>query len=277
MLPGKSFSKERSLPLSWRKLPDSYAQYASCNGENFIVSKRVAFRLLALAVPDSVKTEIAIAYPERNIMECTFLVIVWIPSVFSSGQGGTMECYKKLELPAEPVTLDDVVENNIWVVFKQFQGDFEGGLRFVLLVGFCTKRRPWPNSLKTVNVIIPRFCFGRESCSCCFWRISMWFWRWSSFCNFGGVLYKTKTLAKFVENHNYYRSPLLLQVRIVFNLFASDFKTILKGSSFCNHPVQVLDLVCSPWGLVEIFTFFRGVYFQLTGDAKASDLKGDQI
>ena len=25
-----------------------------------------------------------------------------------------------------------------------------------------------------------------------------------------------------------------------------------------------------------LFTFFRGVYFQLTGDAKASDLKGDQ-
>ena len=57
-----------------RKLPDSYA---SCNGENFIVSKRVAFRLLALAVPDSVKMEIKIPYPERDIMECTLVVIVF--------------------------------------------------------------------------------------------------------------------------------------------------------------------------------------------------------
>ena len=37
-----------------------------------------------------------------------------------------MDCYKKQEWPAEPVTLDDVVENNIWAVFKQFQGDFQG-------------------------------------------------------------------------------------------------------------------------------------------------------
>ena len=36
----------------------------------------MAFRLLALAVPDSVKVEITIAYPERNIMECTLVVIV---------------------------------------------------------------------------------------------------------------------------------------------------------------------------------------------------------
>ena len=41
------------------------------------VSKRVAFRLLAPAVPDSVKTEITIAYPERNIMESTLVVIVF--------------------------------------------------------------------------------------------------------------------------------------------------------------------------------------------------------
>ena len=40
------------------------------------VSKRVAFRLLALAVPDPVKMEIKIAYPERDIMECTLVVIV---------------------------------------------------------------------------------------------------------------------------------------------------------------------------------------------------------
>ena len=31
----------------------------------------MAFRLLALGVPDSVKTEITIACPEHNIMECT--------------------------------------------------------------------------------------------------------------------------------------------------------------------------------------------------------------
>ena len=74
MFPGKTISKERSLLLIGQKLPDSYA---SCNGENFIVSKRVAFRLLALAVPDSVKTEITIAYSERNIMECTLGLIIF--------------------------------------------------------------------------------------------------------------------------------------------------------------------------------------------------------
>ena len=37
----------------------------------------MAFRLLALAVPDSVKTKITIAYPERDIMECTLVVIVF--------------------------------------------------------------------------------------------------------------------------------------------------------------------------------------------------------
>ena len=37
----------------------------------------MAFRLLALAVPDPVKMEIKIAYPERDIMECTLVVIVF--------------------------------------------------------------------------------------------------------------------------------------------------------------------------------------------------------
>ena len=37
----------------------------------------MVFRLLALAVPDPVKTEITIAYPERDIMECTSVVIVF--------------------------------------------------------------------------------------------------------------------------------------------------------------------------------------------------------
>ena len=37
----------------------------------------MAFRLLALAVPDRVKMEIKIAYPERNTVECTLLAIVF--------------------------------------------------------------------------------------------------------------------------------------------------------------------------------------------------------
>ena len=143
MFPGKIFSKERSLLLFGRKLPGSYA---SCNGENFIVSKRVAFRLLALAVPDPVKTEITIAYPERSIMEYSWVVIF-----FSVNAG------------------------------------------------------------KVINT-------RRE---------------------------------------------------------------VVEAISLINA-VQVLDLVCSPGGVVELrhvtqafFTFFRGVYFLLTGNTKASHLKGD--
>ena len=37
----------------------------------------MAFRLLALAVRDPVKMEIKISYPERDIMECTLVVIVF--------------------------------------------------------------------------------------------------------------------------------------------------------------------------------------------------------
>ena len=74
MFPGEIFSKERGLLLFLRKLPDSYA---SCDGQNVKVSKRVAFRQLALAVPDPLKTEIKIAFPERNIVECTLLAIVF--------------------------------------------------------------------------------------------------------------------------------------------------------------------------------------------------------
>ena len=37
----------------------------------------MAFRLLALAVPDPVKMEIKISYPERDIMECTLVVTVF--------------------------------------------------------------------------------------------------------------------------------------------------------------------------------------------------------
>ena len=38
----------------------------------------MAFRRLALAVPDPVKMEIKISYPERDIMECTLVIIVFI-------------------------------------------------------------------------------------------------------------------------------------------------------------------------------------------------------
>ena len=38
----------------------------------------MAFRLFALAVPDPVKMEIKISYPERDIMECTLVIIVFI-------------------------------------------------------------------------------------------------------------------------------------------------------------------------------------------------------
>ena len=38
----------------------------------------MAFRLLALAVPDPAKMEIKISYPERDIMECTLVIIVFI-------------------------------------------------------------------------------------------------------------------------------------------------------------------------------------------------------
>ena len=36
----------------------------------------MVFRLLALVVRDSMKTEITMAYPERNIMECTLAIIL---------------------------------------------------------------------------------------------------------------------------------------------------------------------------------------------------------
>ena len=38
----------------------------------------MTFRLLALAVPDPVKMEIKISYPECDIMECTLVIIVFI-------------------------------------------------------------------------------------------------------------------------------------------------------------------------------------------------------
>ena len=51
----------------------------------------MAFRLLALAVPDLVKTEIKIAYPERDIMECTLMVIV-----FSANAGNVINTRREV-------------------------------------------------------------------------------------------------------------------------------------------------------------------------------------
>ena len=51
----------------------------------------MAFRLLALAVPDLVKTEIKIGYPERDIMECTLMVIV-----FSANAGNVINTRREV-------------------------------------------------------------------------------------------------------------------------------------------------------------------------------------
>ena len=50
-------------------------------------------------------------------------------------------------------------------LFQALSGQYWRGLRFVLLVGLCTKRRPWSNSMKTAYLVVSCFCFGRESCS----------------------------------------------------------------------------------------------------------------
>lgn len=47
-----------------------------CHGDFFALSKRVAFKILALAVSDSLKALIKIAYPGWNIMEKTLEVTV---------------------------------------------------------------------------------------------------------------------------------------------------------------------------------------------------------
>ena len=87
--------------------------------------------------------------------------------------------------------------------FQAISRRFWGGLCFVLLVGFCTKRRPWPNSLKPQLLSSPTSASVENHVLAAFegfWRISRRFWRGSSLCTFGGILYKTKILAKFVEN-----------------------------------------------------------------------------
>ena len=56
----------------------------------------------------------------------------------------------------------------------------------------------------------------------------------SSFCTFRGVMYKTKTLVKFVHKRKSCCSLFLLWSIIMFQPFLSDFKTISTGSSFCT-------------------------------------------
>ena len=103
----------------------------------------------------------------------------------------------------------------------------------MLLVRLCTKQRPWSNSLITTNLVAPCFCFVRESCyiepfSSDFKTILMW----SLFCTFGRVMYKMKTLFKFINNRKSCYSLFLLWSRIMSKPFSSYFKTILMGSSF---------------------------------------------
>ena len=63
----------------------------------------MALRLLALAVPDPVKTEVKMAYPERNKVECTLL-----PIVFSVNAGKVIN------------TRREVVEAVSLMLFKSF-------------------------------------------------------------------------------------------------------------------------------------------------------------
>ena len=66
------------------------------------------------------------------------------------------------------------------------------------------------------------------------WEILKTILKGSSFCTFGRVMYKTKTPVKFVDNCKSMCSLFLLRSRIMCEPFESDFKTILKGSSFCT-------------------------------------------
>ena len=98
-------------------------------------------------------------------------------------------------------------------------------------MGLCTKRRPWSNLFINANLVAPCFCFDRESCSSLFQVISSDFKTistGSSFCTFGGVMYKTKTLVKFVHKRKSCCSLFLLWSIIMFQPFLSDFKTISR-------------------------------------------------
>ena len=163
-----------------------------------------------------------------------------------------IQCVRRAEL-----TFNDLVQNTVWSHFRVISRRFWRGLRFVLLVGLCTKRRPWWNSLITANLVAPCFCFDRELCSSLFQVISSDFktiLTGSSFCTFGGVMYKTKTLVKFVNNCKSWCSLFLLRSRIMFEPFLSDFKTILTGSSFLGLRSSVFVLY-SPGNFCAVFVY----------------------
>ena len=62
------------------------------------------------------------------------------------------------------------------------------------------------------------------------------------FCTFGRVMYKTKTLVKFVDNRKSCCSLFLLRSRIMFEPFLQDFKIILTGPSFLGLSSSVFVL-----------------------------------
>ena len=69
----------------------------------------------------------------------------------------------------------------------------------------------------------------------------------SSFCTFGGVLYKTKTLVKFIDSRKYSRSPFLLVMRIMFHLFSDDFEGVFdfRSSVFVwYHTTRSMAIIC---------------------------------
>ena len=121
------------------------------------------------------------------------------------------------------LTFNDLVQNTVWSHFRVISRRFWRGLRFVLLVGLCTKRRPWSNLFINANLVASCFCFDRELCSSLFRVISSDFktiLTGSSFCTFGGVMYKTKTQIKTKSCCFLF----LLWSRIMFQPFSSDFK-----------------------------------------------------
>ena len=73
----------------------------------------------------------------------------------------------------------------------------------------------------------------------------------SSFCTFGRVMYKRKTPVKFVDNYKSLCSLIILRSRIMCESSGSDFKTILKGSSFCTFG-RVMYKTKTPVKLVDI-------------------------
>ena len=135
-----------------------------------------------------------------------------------------IRCVRRAEL-----TFNDLVQNTVWSHFRVVSRRIRilKGSSFCTFGGVCTKRRPWSNSLITTNLVAPCFCFDQELCSSLFQVISSDFktiLTGSSFCTFGGVMYKTKTLVKFVHKRKSCCSLFLLWSRIMFQPFSSDFK-----------------------------------------------------